>query len=66
VAAIAALPARLGIPEERLGFLPLIARNRDLSFIVDMTSGAPLEVLDVDPWLDDAASGARRQPAGQP
>ena len=49
-----------------LGFPPLIAHNRDLSFVVDMTSGAPLEVLDVDPWLDDVASGARRQPAGQP
>ena len=64
-AAIGALPARLGVPEERLGFVPLIARNRDLSFIVDVTSGAPLEVLDVDPWLDGAA-GAQRQPVGQP
>ena len=65
-AAIGALPTRLGVPEERLGFVPLIARNRDLSFIVDVTSGAPLEVLDVDPWLDDGALRAPRQPAVQP
>jgi hypothetical protein len=64
-AAIGGLPARLGVPEERLGFLPLIARNRDLSFIVDMTSGAPLEVLDVDPWLEADASGAQGG-AGEP
>jgi hypothetical protein len=66
-AQIAALPARLGLPEERLGFLPLIARNRDLSFIVDRSSGAPLEVLDIDPWIGDpgveATPGA---PAAQP
>ncbi len=65
-AAIGALPTSLGIPEERLGFLPLVARNRDLSFIVDLTSGAPLEVLDVDPWVGDDASAARPRTAGQP
>jgi hypothetical protein len=54
-AQIAALPARLGLPEDRLGFLPLAAHNRDLSFIVDRTSGAPIEVLDVDPWIENAA-----------
>ena len=66
-AQIAALPARLGVPEERLGFLPLIARNRDLSFIVDVRSGAPLEVIDVDPWIGDAgAQAAPAAPAAQP
>jgi hypothetical protein len=64
-AAIGALPARLGVAEERLGFLPLIARNRDLSFIVDMTSGALLDVLDVDPWLESGASEGQGG-AGEP
>jgi hypothetical protein len=65
--AIAALPARLGVPAERLGFLPLIARNRDLSFIVDMTSGTPLDVLDVDPWLGDTQlTEAPTKPPAQP
>jgi hypothetical protein len=48
--AIAELAAALGLPEERLAFLPLIAKNRDLSFIVDAVDGTPLDVLDVDPW----------------
>jgi hypothetical protein len=67
-AAVAALPARLGLPEARLGFLPLIARNRDLSFVVDVEGGAPLEVLDIDPWIDDdgAPSAPPAAPAGQP
>jgi hypothetical protein len=48
--AIADLVAAVGLPEERLAFLPLIAKNRDLSFIVDAADGTPLDVLDVDPW----------------
>jgi len=48
---IAALTADLGVAEDELGFLPLVGKNRDLSFIVDAT-GAPLGVLDVDPWID--------------
>lgn len=64
-ARIAALPTRLGLPEERLGFLPLIARNRDLSFIVDRITGAPLDVLDIDPWIGDAQAPPAA-PAGQP
>ena len=63
-ATIDALPKRLGVPDERLGYLPLLARNRDLSFIVDVSSGAPLEVLDVDPWTGDHAS--RGAPATTP
>lgn len=50
-AAIAELPRRLGVPEERLGFVPMVAKNRDVSMIVDASTGAPLEVLDVDPWI---------------
>ena len=64
-AQVAALPMRLGLPEERLGFLPLIARNRDLSFIVDRASGTPLEALDVDPWVEDT-SGARADSGASP
>ena len=63
----AGLPARLGLPEERLAFLPLIARNRDLSFVVDAQSGAPLEGLDVDPWIGDVgAQNTPAAPAAQP
>lgn len=61
-ALVAALPARLGLPEERLGFVPLIARNRDLSFIVDRASGAPLEALDVDPWVEDVTAAPTDTP----
>jgi hypothetical protein len=31
----------------------MIAKNRDVSLVVDATTGAPIEVLDVDPWIDD-------------
>jgi hypothetical protein len=48
--AITKLVAEIGLPEERLAFLPLIAKNRDLSFIIDAADGNPLDVLDVDPW----------------
>jgi hypothetical protein len=50
-AAIVALATRLGLPEERLGFLPMTAKNRDVSVIVDATAGELLEVIDVDPWI---------------
>lgn len=40
----------LGVPEARLGYLPLVAKNRDVAFVVDAESGAPLDVIDVDPW----------------
>jgi hypothetical protein len=62
-AKIAALPAKLGVPEERLGFLPMIAKNRDVSIVVDAATGAPLEVLDVDPWIASAGAEAAAPPA---
>jgi hypothetical protein len=67
-AAIEALRKRLGLPEERLGYLPLVARNRDFAFIIDVTNGAPLEVLDVDPWpeVDTPRSAPAAPPAAQP
>jgi hypothetical protein len=49
--AIAALAARLGLSEERLGFLPMRAKNRDVSLVVDATTGEPLDVIAVDPWI---------------
>jgi hypothetical protein len=48
---ITALPRKLGLAEERVAFVPMIAKNRDVSLVVDAQSGAPLEVLDVDPWI---------------
>lgn len=50
-AAIAALPKRLERPEASLGFVPMVAKNRDVTMIVDATTGEPLEVIDVDPWI---------------
>jgi hypothetical protein len=47
---IDALGRGLGLPEQRLGYVPLIGKNRDLSFVIDLGNGAPIEVLDVDPW----------------
>jgi hypothetical protein len=62
-AKIAALVVKLGLPEERLGFVPMIAKNRDVTLVVDAQTGAPLEVLDVDPWIGDVPSA---DPAGAP
>lgn len=49
--AIDAIVGRVGLPESRLGFVPMVAKNRDVSMIVDATTGEPLEVVDVDPWI---------------
>lgn len=53
---IAALAAKLGRTEEQIRFLPLIAKNRDVSVIIDATTGVPIDVVDVDPWIDSAAA----------
>jgi len=59
--AIARLTAKHGVAEDRIGFLPLTAKNRDLTFVIDATTGAPLDVIDVDPWIDVAPTdGAAR------
>jgi hypothetical protein len=52
------LTARLQRPENELGFLPMIAKNKDLALVVDLTDGMPLEVLDVDPWKAAADADA--------
>jgi hypothetical protein len=49
--AIDRLVAKLARPEAELGFLPIVAKNRDLAMIVERASGLPIEVLDVDPWI---------------
>jgi hypothetical protein len=54
-AEIAALAARLGRAEEQIGFLPLVAKNRDVSVIVGAATGAPIGVIDVDPWIESAS-----------
>jgi hypothetical protein len=43
--------ARLGVTE--LNFVPLVAGERHVAAIVDARTGAPLAVVDTDPWLDD-------------
>lgn len=47
---IAALPARLGRPAPRLGFLPLRAGKRDLTVIVDLSTGEYLGNFNFRPW----------------
>lgn len=53
-AKIAALQAKLGLADERIAFLPMTAKNRDVSLLIDATTGSPLDVLDIDPWIADA------------
>lgn len=50
---LAALPARLKLPAERIGFLPAMAGTRAVTLIVDATTGATLDVIDKDPWGTD-------------
>jgi hypothetical protein len=50
------LVAALGRAEDKLAFLPVLAKNRDLSMIIDATNGTLLEVLDVDPWVNAPAT----------
>jgi hypothetical protein len=52
-AQIEALPGRLGLPAQRLGFVPVIARERYLALVVDTTTGVPLEAIEQDPWAAD-------------
>jgi hypothetical protein len=42
--------ARRGVARDRLGFLPVVAKNRDLTLVVDTADGRLLDVLDLDPW----------------
>jgi hypothetical protein len=47
---IAEILADLGLPEDRVAFMPMVAKNRDVSLLIDAVDGTPLDVLDVDPW----------------
>jgi hypothetical protein len=51
---IAALAAKLGRSEDQIRFLPLVAKSRDVSLIVDAATGAPIDVVDTDPWIASA------------
>jgi hypothetical protein len=51
---IAALAAAHGVPRERLGFVPVAAKNRDLTLVIDCADGRLLEIIDVDPWSSAA------------
>ena len=63
-AKIAALQTKLGLAAERIAFVPMIAKNRDVSLLVDATTGSPLDVVDVDPWI--AAAHAENPGSGAP
>ncbi len=56
------LAARLERPLNELGFLPLIGHGRDMSMIVDLADGTPLDVLDVDPWGPAGKTSVTNQP----
>jgi hypothetical protein len=49
-AEIASLPARFGLPESRLGFLPMRAGKQDLTVIVDRSNADYLGTLGMKPW----------------
>jgi hypothetical protein len=51
-ARVATLPRTLGVAEDRLGVVPLVAKSRYLSLVVDTDTGEPLAVFAVDPWSD--------------
>jgi hypothetical protein len=51
--AAASAAASLGVPEDRLGFLPLVVGDRHLTVIVDASTGVPVAFIDVDPWIGD-------------
>lgn len=50
VAALTALVKRSGKPESELGFLPVVAKKRNVTAIVDRSSNSIVGILDVDPW----------------
>ncbi len=52
-AEIERLPARLGLPAQRLGFVPVAVRERYLALVIDTNTGVPLDVVEQDPWAGD-------------
>jgi hypothetical protein len=57
---IAAVAAAHGVPRERLGFVPVAAKNRDLTVVIDSADGRLLEIIDVDPWSVAGQTPAER------
>lgn len=47
---IDALPKKLGLPQDRVGFLPMRAGKRDLTVIVDRSNGDYLGNFNFRPW----------------
>jgi len=47
---ISALPARTGLPETRVGFVPMRAGKRDLAVLVDRSNGDFLGSYELRPW----------------
>ena len=52
-AQIEQLPGRLGLPAERLGFLPVAVRERFLALVIDTNTGVPLDVIAQDPLAEE-------------
>jgi hypothetical protein len=50
---LAELPAKVGLPAERIGFLPVMAGTRATTLIVDTSTAEILDLLDKDPWETD-------------
>ncbi|MGH8583201.1 MAG: TfpX/TfpZ family type IV pilin accessory protein [Gammaproteobacteria bacterium] len=50
-AALAAVESAFAGPQSDLGFLPVRARKRDLTAIIDRKTGELLQMLPIDPWL---------------
>jgi hypothetical protein len=42
-------PRRRGLPDERLGFLPLVVRERFSVLVIDRSNARPLALIDQDP-----------------
>jgi len=48
----------LGRPLDELLYVPLIGTDRALTLIIDPDSALPLDVLDIDPWMEEVADSA--------
>jgi hypothetical protein len=49
-AVVDAFLARAGVDAEQLGWMPLVARSRDVTVIVRRDSGEVVEILPINPW----------------
>lgn len=45
-------------PADELGYVPLIGKDRDFAFVIDKQTGAPIDLLDIDPWPQAPQSGS--------